>query len=169
MMKKAAVIATCLLLVVCCAGCGQTGVPTPLVSTDDNAWYNPYDQSSAVEVTVTDAIEQSEKICAKLAQYAKSADVAAVKDLAEIEKELLKYSGGTTADTAYINSLRKLLHCINGFYTYNSTDAMLESAIADVQTAYGALTAQMQASYYLPVDADIRATAANIAALVAGD
>ena len=164
-MKKTAIIALCLLLAVCGCSCGQTSVPTPLVSTNDNAWYNPYDQSSATEITLTEAVDYSQKISIKLSQYALLADENAVKDLAAIEKELQKYMGGTNADTAYINALRKLLHCITGFYTYNSTEAMLNGAIAEVQSTYSAMNAQMQAAYYQPTDADIRVTAANIAEL----
>lgn len=165
MMKKIITIMTCLLLAVCCCACQQASNPTPLVSTDDNAWYNPYEQSSAVEVSVADAIEHSENVAAKLAKYAKSADKSAINDLAAIEKELNAYSGGTSADSQYINALRKLLHCINGFCTYNSTESMLTAAIAEVNTTYGALSAQLQSTYYLPTEADIRATAANFAAL----
>lgn len=164
-MRKAAIITLCLMLAATCCACQQVGNPTPLVSTDDSAWYNPYDQSSAVEVTAADGIEYSESISAKLKKCSTAMDAASITDLANTEKELNKYIGATSADSQYINALRRLLHCLNGFYTFNSTEGMLDASIAEVKATYAALSAQMQSSYYLPTEEDIRATAANIAAM----
>lgn len=162
--RQIALLITCAAVIMTAASCGKDDKSNDTSSDSSSAWYNPYDTAVTMEIEDDYALVVSQAMTENIKKYAQAVDETSMSEIETIEKSLTQYAGGSSEISVYINSLRKLYHCLHGFYTFNSTEQMLDTAIADISTAYTAMTKQNQATFYKPDEKDIRSAAAKISA-----